>query len=78
MLGLIIFLAGRRFYRNVKPQGSPFKSLACVIIAAISKRKLQLSAKAQDYHNEIIGDEGKQPVAAAPTESFKYDFFSII
>ncbi|CDP08945.1 unnamed protein product [Coffea canephora] len=72
VLGLIIFLAGRRFYRNVKPQGSPFKSLACVIIAAISKRKLQLSAKAQDYHNEIIGDEGKQPVAAAPTESFKF------
>ncbi|KAL3530634.1 hypothetical protein ACH5RR_009956 [Cinchona calisaya] len=74
VLGLIIFLAGKRFYRDVRPQGSPFKSLACVIIAAISKRKLQLSDKTQDYHNEIILDDGGKevPVKAAPTESFKF------
>lgn len=78
ILGLIFFLAGRRFYRDVKPQGSPFKSLACVIIAALSKRKLQLSVKNHDYHNDIIHDGSKEPVRTAPTESFKYDFFCLI
>nr|XP_027070447.1 protein NRT1/ PTR FAMILY 2.6-like [Coffea arabica] len=72
VLGLIIFLAGRRFYCDIKPQGSPFKDLTCVILAAIAKRKLLLSDKTQDFYSETSDDAGKEPVAAAPTESFKF------
>ncbi|CDP08944.1 unnamed protein product [Coffea canephora] len=76
VLGLIIFLAGWRFYCDIKPQGSPFKDLTCVILAAIAKRKLLLSDKTQDFYSETMV-RSKEPVAAAPTESFKYDFPSL-
>ncbi|XVF19527.1 hypothetical protein REPUB_Repub11eG0118500 [Reevesia pubescens] len=35
VIGLAILLLGRRYYRHVKPQGSPFTSLAHVVVATI-------------------------------------------
>ncbi|KAM4094161.1 hypothetical protein ACB094_06G174900 [Castanea mollissima] len=39
-IAVVLFVMGKRFYRQVKPKGSPFTSIARVIIAAIRKRKL--------------------------------------
>ncbi|XP_027175260.1 protein NRT1/ PTR FAMILY 2.6-like [Coffea eugenioides] len=41
-------------------------------VLAIAKRKLLLSDKTQDFYSENSDDAGKEPVAAAPTESFKF------
>ncbi|KZV27314.1 hypothetical protein F511_30764 [Dorcoceras hygrometricum] len=63
VIGLAVFLSGRRFYRLVKPKGSPFKSLACVIVAAFGKRKMLLSEKSEDYFHGLDKDatETKNP-----------------
>ncbi|KAA8549510.1 hypothetical protein F0562_001194 [Nyssa sinensis] len=66
LLGLAIFLSGNRFYRHVKPQGSPFTSLACVIVAAVRKRKVLHSSRSEDYYH------GTKMVAATPTKTFKF------
>lgn len=70
VISLCIFLLGSRLYRHVKPQGSPFLSLARVVVAAIQKRKLRISSKAEDYyHGE---DMPKEIVASMPVKSFGY------
>ncbi|KAF4382263.1 hypothetical protein G4B88_011592 [Cannabis sativa] len=55
-LGLISFLLGKNFYRFVKPKGSPFVSMARVVVAAIRNRKLSLSDRAltNTYTSGII------------------------
>ncbi|KAF7119488.1 hypothetical protein RHSIM_Rhsim13G0091200 [Rhododendron simsii] len=69
-LGLAIFLFGSRFYRHVKPEGSPFTSLVRVLVASIRKRKAQISLKSDDYYRGGH-DNGIQKLAAAtPTTSF--------
>ena len=75
-IGLAIFLLGRRYYRQVKPQGSPFTNLAHVIIATILKRKFPLSSRAEDYYHQKDGPMEKR--ASMPSKSFGYDLFSRI
>lgn len=70
MLGLAVLLSGNRFYRLVKPQGSPFKSLARVIVAAISKRRMILSEKSEDYYHGLHEDSSKT-AAKNPTDFFR-------
>ncbi|XP_041993424.1 protein NRT1/ PTR FAMILY 2.7-like isoform X1 [Salvia splendens] len=65
LIGLVVFLCGTKFYRFVKPTGSPFKSLACVIVAAIKKRKMSLSPQTGDYHHDGDGFN-------SPTPFFKF------
>ncbi|CAM8889583.1 unnamed protein product [Rhodiola kirilowii] len=67
-IGLAIFLLGKRFYRNHKPQGSPFLGLAHVLVAAINKRNELLSSKIEDYYySETLS---KLPVF--PTENLRF------
>ncbi|KAK4486556.1 hypothetical protein RD792_009241 [Penstemon davidsonii] len=65
VLGLAVFLSGTRFYRVVRPQGSPFTSLGRVIVAAITKRRMSLSEKVEDYYghdfDEKIGSKNPTP-----------------
>lgn len=62
VVGLAVFLSGRRFYRVVKPQGSPFTNLARVVVAATCRRQLILSEKAEDYHHgELSRTSGVNP-----------------
>ncbi|XAR60489.1 Nitrate-transporting ATPase [Bertholletia excelsa] len=68
-LGLAIFLLGSRFYCLVKPQGSPFTSLARVFVASFRKRKLLLSEKSGDYLWSQV--EVPKVGAEAPTQSFR-------
>nr|QGP73775.1 Protein NRT1/ PTR FAMILY 2.7 [Sedum alfredii] len=49
-VGFGIFLFGKRFYRYLKPQGSPFIGIARVVVAAVHKRKEFLSSKIEDYY----------------------------
>ncbi|XP_059660645.1 protein NRT1/ PTR FAMILY 2.7-like [Cornus florida] len=70
-IGLAIFVLGSRYYRHIKPKGSPFLDLARVFIAAIRKRKILLSSRSEDYYNiELDGNTGMMPTT--PTKSFKY------
>lgn len=53
VIGLAVFLSGSRFYRLVKPKGSPFRSLAHVVVGAISKRRMILSDQTEDYYHDL-------------------------
>ena len=70
LIGLAIFLLGNRYYRHVKPEGSPFTNLARVIVAAIRKSKIPISSRSEDYYSEHAGKVEK--VASVPTKSFRY------
>ncbi|KAM3398601.1 protein NRT1/ PTR FAMILY 2.7 [Capsicum galapagoense] len=72
ILGLAIFLVGKRFYRDVREQGgSPFINLACVVVAAIQKWRVPLSEQTQHYYHN---PSNKIPMTTSPvpTESFKF------
>ncbi|GMP49683.1 hypothetical protein CsSME_00016594 [Camellia sinensis var. sinensis] len=71
ILGLAIFVFGTRFYRRVKPQGSPFMGLGQVVVAAIRKRNVLGSGRSEDYYQNPV-DGGTKMVAATPSESFKF------
>ncbi|KAE8718551.1 Protein NRT1/ PTR FAMILY 2.6 [Hibiscus syriacus] len=70
-LGLIIFLAGNRFYRHDKAGGSPYTSLARVIVAAVRKRKVLISSESKDYHHEINDGDNKS-IDTMPKRSFGF------
>ncbi|KAI3738133.1 hypothetical protein L2E82_28152 [Cichorium intybus] len=70
LIGLAIFVAGKPYYRLMKPQSSPFTGLACVIVAAFRKRKVLLSSKSEDYWQETQA-RGTKFVKTTPTNSFK-------
>ncbi|KAL7173588.1 hypothetical protein ACSBR2_032946 [Camellia fascicularis] len=71
VIGLVIFVLGKRFYRHVKPKGSPFTSLARVFVAAIRKRKILLSQRSEDYYNKIHDGVTMMDVRT-PTKTFKF------
>ncbi|KAI3738135.1 hypothetical protein L2E82_28154 [Cichorium intybus] len=71
LIGLAIFVVGKRYYRLMKPQSSPFTGLACVIVAAFRKRKVFLSSKSEDYWQETHAG-GTKFVKTTPTNSFKF------
>ncbi|XVF20189.1 hypothetical protein REPUB_Repub11eG0176400 [Reevesia pubescens] len=67
---LAIFLAGHRFYKRDKPQGSPFTGLLRVVIAALRKRKVLLSSRSEDYYHEEHNGRNKV-MPATPKWSFR-------
>ncbi|KAL8496765.1 hypothetical protein ACS0TY_020442 [Phlomoides rotata] len=69
VLGLSLLLCGTRFYRLVKPRGSPFTSLARVIAAAITKRRMVLSEKVEDYYYH---QDSSKTAAKNPTHFFRF------
>ncbi|XP_060168877.1 protein NRT1/ PTR FAMILY 2.7-like [Lycium barbarum] len=72
VLGLAIFLAGKRFYRHVKEQGgSPFVNLARVIVAAIQKWRVPLSEQTQHYYHDA-SDKTTLTTSPIPTKFFKF------
>lgn len=73
-IGLVIFMLGNRCYSHVKPQGSPFTSLVQVVVAAVRKRKLLVSSKAEDYYHGRHHDT-QHPVQlplSMPSQSFGF------
>ncbi|PWA94680.1 proton-dependent oligopeptide transporter family [Artemisia annua] len=71
VIGLAVFVWGRRYYRLLKPQGSPFTRLACVLVATFRKRKVMLSTKSEDYCQEPM-DGATKLGGTTPTNSFKF------
>ncbi|XP_042968547.1 protein NRT1/ PTR FAMILY 2.3-like [Carya illinoinensis] len=49
-IGLASLVLGKRLYRQVKPKGSPFMSIARVLVAAIRKRKASGGFGCRDYY----------------------------
>jgi hypothetical protein len=70
LIGLAMFLLGKRFYCHDKPQGSPFMGLARVLVATIRTRKVLLSSKSEDYYHGCDGMPMK--AAAMPKKSIGY------
>ncbi|KAJ4979102.1 hypothetical protein NE237_009882 [Protea cynaroides] len=74
-VGLAVFLAGKRYYRLVKPKGSPFISLARVLVATICKWKLVLvSSQTQSNRSSYYyakTEVSKLP-SSAPSSSFRF------
>ncbi|XP_071688406.1 protein NRT1/ PTR FAMILY 2.7-like [Rutidosis leptorrhynchoides] len=71
IIGLGIFVLGKRYYRLLKTRSSPFTRLACVAVAAFRKRKVFLSSKSEDY----MQDQGAQEteiIRTTPTNSLKF------
>ncbi|KAL0418156.1 UNVERIFIED_CONTAM: protein NRT1/ PTR FAMILY 2.7 [Sesamum radiatum] len=70
MMGLAMFLAGSRFYYRDKPQGSPFMSLARVVVACVRKRNAGVSSESANYYyGDADGVKGAGE--EAPTKSFR-------
>lgn len=70
VVGLAVFLSGKRFYRRVEAQGSPFVGLARVVAAALRKRGESVSSEAAVYYHDPK-DEGIKMAAATPTMFLK-------
>ncbi|XP_009595746.1 protein NRT1/ PTR FAMILY 2.7-like [Nicotiana tomentosiformis] len=72
ILGLAMFLIGKRFYRHVKEQGgSPFVNLARCIVAAIRKWRVPLSEQTQSYYHDP-SDTTTITTSPVPTKFFKF------
>ena len=50
VIGLAIFIMGKKFYCQVKSKGGPFTSIARVMVAAIRKRKILRSFGSHNYY----------------------------
>uniref|UniRef100_A0A2N9IJ51 Major facilitator superfamily (MFS) profile domain-containing protein n=1 Tax=Fagus sylvatica TaxID=28930 RepID=A0A2N9IJ51_FAGSY len=70
VIGLALFLLGKPFYRQVKPKGSPFTSLARVMVAAIRKRKILGTFGSPDYYFGTTGVLKME--AGASTKSLRF------
>ncbi|KAM5556132.1 hypothetical protein ABKV19_023827 [Rosa sericea] len=68
-IGLGVFLLGKRLYKQVKPKGSPFLSIARVLVAAIWKRKISSEASRE---NDYYYGAGVLADSAPPTKSFRF------
>ncbi|KAK1433757.1 hypothetical protein QVD17_10673 [Tagetes erecta] len=42
LISVVLFFGGSKMYVKVKPQGSPFTSMAMVVVVAVKKRRLKL------------------------------------
>ncbi|KAM3698219.1 hypothetical protein ACB098_06G172200 [Castanea mollissima] len=69
-ISFVLFVLGKRFYRQVKPNGSPFTSIARVMVAAIRKRKMLETFRRQDYYFEFTGASNMED--NLPTKSFRF------
>lgn len=72
VIALALLFSGSRFYSLVKPRGSPFKSLGRVVFAALSKRKMTLSDKSEDYYYNGFDQDSKKTAAKEPTHFFRF------
>ncbi|XP_019199211.1 PREDICTED: protein NRT1/ PTR FAMILY 2.7-like isoform X2 [Ipomoea nil] len=69
VVALAAFLVGTPFYRRPKPEGSPCTALARVVVAAIRKRKLQLSSAENNFY---YGKHILAKFTTPPSTSFEF------
>ncbi|EXC33231.1 Nitrate excretion transporter 1 [Morus notabilis] len=69
LIGVAIFLSGKRFYLRDKPLGSPFLDFARVVVACFRKRKVLISSRSEDYY---YGHDGNAKIVATiPAKNFR-------
>lgn len=69
-ISISIFLAGTRFYRHKKPTGSPFSRMAKVIVAAFSKRNLEVPSDPKELYEldlEVYSKNAKFRIDSTPS-----------
>ncbi|WMV35841.1 hypothetical protein MTR67_029226 [Solanum verrucosum] len=71
VVALLIFLMGSKFYAKFKPEGSPFTSLARVIVASITKRQVALPSTAEDFF-QGCNVVPKEALAVVPSKTFRF------
>ncbi|XP_072976695.1 protein NRT1/ PTR FAMILY 2.3-like isoform X1 [Typha angustifolia] len=73
-VSLLVLLLGGKYYARPVAQGSPFSSLAQVVMAAIRKRKVvELSGgEGVDHYHGRSGDGAKLSSHVAPSQSFRF------
>ncbi|KAJ9539995.1 hypothetical protein OSB04_026501 [Centaurea solstitialis] len=64
-VAVILFLFGNKFYRHIKPKGSPFTSMARVIVAAVKKRRVHSQNQQYNYDMDDIS-------TTAPSDTFRF------
>ncbi|KAF3786769.1 hypothetical protein EJ110_NYTH13522 [Nymphaea thermarum] len=70
VISFILFVIGKRCYRNVRPKGSPFVSLAHVVVSAVRKNMARLSVDETNYHH------GNDPNAKHPQLTSRFRFIN--
>ncbi|KAE7996903.1 hypothetical protein FH972_001585 [Carpinus fangiana] len=71
-VGLVVLVLGKRFYRHVKPKGSPFISIARVMVASIRKRKVSRASGSLDYYFGATPENMLKLEDGSPTKSFSF------
>ncbi|WCJ41113.1 Major facilitator superfamily protein [Euphorbia peplus] len=69
-IGLVVFLAGFKFYRHDKPKGNPFIGLAQVAVASIRKMKMQRKVQNLYYQSDATPDQHLLPPKLSNTFRF--------
>ncbi|XP_022764297.1 protein NRT1/ PTR FAMILY 2.6-like [Durio zibethinus] len=69
-IALILFLSGKRFYRCMKPNGSPFISILRIAFAAVRKRNVSGTYGNQDYYYGSV--ETTNILKNGPSKSFRF------
>ncbi|PON44413.1 Proton-dependent oligopeptide transporter [Parasponia andersonii] len=76
-IGLALFLLGKRFYRHVKPKGSPFVSIARVVVAAIKKRKMSSTESFMESSANYYFGSGNSKIVRTKSPSKNFRFLNI-
>ncbi|XP_068636330.1 protein NRT1/ PTR FAMILY 2.7-like [Aristolochia californica] len=71
-ISMALFLIGRRYYRQVKVEGSPFTKLLCVVLAAVRKRKVAAPSGGEGYYHGGRQLAKSQYPHPQPTSSFSF------
>ncbi|XP_004308814.1 PREDICTED: protein NRT1/ PTR FAMILY 2.7-like [Fragaria vesca subsp. vesca] len=71
-IGLGVFSLGKRFYKQVKPKGSPFLSIARVLVAAVRKRKMSSRTSTEPDYYYGAGANANAMTDNPPTTSLSF------
>ncbi|KAI3923896.1 hypothetical protein MKW92_042606 [Papaver armeniacum] len=70
LVALVVLLVGKRYYRRVELEKSPYKSLARVVVATIKKRKVSTSPEIRTFYHGSSDAVSVQP--SPPSSSLRF------
>ncbi|KAI3866076.1 hypothetical protein MKX03_003538 [Papaver bracteatum] len=70
LVALVVLLVGKRYYRQVELEKSPYQSLARVVVAAIQKRKVSTSPETRTFYHGSSDVVSVQP--SPPSSSLRF------
>ncbi|KAI3915771.1 hypothetical protein MKW92_023134 [Papaver armeniacum] len=70
LVALVVLLVGKRYYRRVELEKSPYKSLARVVVATIKKRKVSTSPEIRTFYHGSSDVVSVQP--SPPSSSLRF------